>query len=261
MTDNVAREPSVIPELGEFALADIGGALRAGLRDFLRAPLYGLFFSAVYVAGGLVLYLVLTAAGEEWWLIPFIVGFPLLAPFAAVGLYEVSRRIETAEPLNRAAILGVIFAQRQRQLPSMAMVILLLFMLWVFVAHTTFAMFMGFQALTNITTSPWVLLEGNGPVMLLVGTVIGGGFALVLFSFTVVGLPLLLEYEVDFITAIITSVRAVSENLIPMLLWGAVIAGLLALAMLPYFLGLLLALPILGHASWHVYRRIIAPLA
>jgi uncharacterized membrane protein len=146
-------------------------------------------------------------------------------------------------------------------LPSMAMVILLMFMFWVFVAHTTFAMFMGFQALTNITTSPGVLLQGNGPVMLLVGSLIGAGFALALFSFTVVGLPLLLEYEVDFITAIITSVQAVTENLLPMLVWGAVIAGVLVLAMVPYFLGLFLALPVLGHASWHVYRRIIAPLA
>ena len=260
MTD-IKTEPSVIPELGALTLADIGAALRAGLRDFMRAPLYGLFFSAVYVAGGVVLFLVLTAAGEEWWLIPFIVGFPLLAPFAAVGLYEVSRRIEAGLPFGRREILGVIFAQRQRQLPSMAMVILLMFMFWVFVAHTTFAMFMGFQALTNITTSPGVLLQGNGPVMLLVGSLIGAGFALALFSFTVVGLPLLLEYEVDFITAIITSVQAVTENLLPMLVWGAVIAGVLVLAMVPYFLGLFLALPILGHASWHVYRRIIAPLA
>ena len=260
MTD-IKTEPSVIPELGAFTLADIGAALRAGLRDFMRAPLYGLFFSAVYVAGGVVLFLVLTAAGEEWWLIPFIVGFPLLAPFAAVGLYEVSRRFEAGLPFGRREILGVIFAQRQRQVPSMAMVILLMFMFWVFVAHTTFAMFMGFQALTNITTSPGVLLQGNGPVMLLVGSLIGAGFALALFSFTVVGLPLLLEYEVDFITAIITSVQAVTENLLPMLVWGAVIAGVLVLAMVPYFLGLFLALPILGHASWHVYRRIIAPLA
>lgn len=231
--------------------------LAAGLRDFLRAPLFGLFFSAVYVAGGYVLYKVLAAAGEEWWLIPFIVGFPLLAPFAAVGLYEVSRRLEKSIPLVWSEILGVVFAQRERQLPSMAMVILLIFMFWVFVGHTIFALFMGMQALTNITTSPGVLLTGNGPAMLLVGTAIGAGFALALFSFTVVGLPLLLEYEIDFITAIITSVQAVTQNIPGMIGWGLTIGVILLLGMLPLFLGLFIALPVLGHASWHAYRRVV----
>src|SRR5690606_29627406 len=110
---------------------------------------------------------------------------------------EVSRRIEVGEPLYWREVLGVVFAQKDRQLPSMAMVILLMFMFWVFVAHTTFALFMGLSALTNITSSPGVLLEGNGPLMLIVGSLIGAGFALALFAFTVVGLPLLLEREVD----------------------------------------------------------------
>lgn len=248
---------SRLPELQRFQIADIAGVLAAGLRDFLRAPLFGLFFSAVYVAGGYVLYKVLAAAGEEWWLIPFIVGFPLLAPFAAVGLYEVSRRLEKSIPLVWPEILGVVFAQRERQLPSMAMVILLIFMFWVFVGHTIFALFMGMQALTNITTSPGVLLTGNGPAMLLVGTTIGAGFALALFSFTVVGLPLLLEYEVDFITAIITSVQAVTQNIPAMIVWGLSIGVILLLGMLPLFLGLFIALPVLGHASWHAYRRVV----
>lgn len=248
--------PSPLPEIAQVPVLAIPGILRAGLADFLRAPAFGIFFSAVYVAGGLVLYLVLAANGKEWWLFPFILGFPLLAPFAAIGLFEVSRRIEAAEPLYWPAILGVVFAQKDRQLPSMAMVILLMFMFWVFVAHTTFAMFMGLSALTNVTTDPWgVLLSGNGPVMLLVGGTIGAIFALVLFSFTVVGLPLLMEREVDFITAIITSVRAVVANPVAMLSWGATIAGCLFLGMLPLFLGLFVALPVLGHASWHMYRR------
>ncbi len=257
MTD-VSSQPSTLPEPRPFALGDIAGCLSAGLRDFLRAPLFGLFFSAVYVTGGFVLYLVLSAAGEEWWLIPFIVGFPLLAPFAAVGLYEVSRRLEKGIPLIWGDVLGVVFAQRNRQLPSMAMVILLIFMFWVFVGHTIFALFMGLQSLTNITSSPMVLLQGNGPVMLVVGTAVGAVFSLALFSFTVVGLPLLLEYEVDFITAILTSIRAVIDNLVPMLIWGLTIGVLLLAGMLPFFIGLFLSLPILGHASWHVYRRIIS---
>lgn len=90
----------------------IGRVLKAGLNDFLKAPLYGLFFSAFYVAGGMIIWMVYKASGQEWWLIPVIVGFPLLAPFAAIGLYEVSRRIEAGEPLDRKAVIGVVFAQR-----------------------------------------------------------------------------------------------------------------------------------------------------
>lgn len=256
--DEVSKTASALPEVQRVTIADIKPVLRAGLRDFLRAPAFGLFFSAFYVAGGLVLWQVYAAAGQEWWLMPFIVGFPILAPFAGVGLYEVSRRIEAGEVLDWPRVLGVVFAQKDRQIPSMAMVILLMFMFWVFVAHTIFALFMGLSALTNITSSPAVLFQGNGPVMLLVGSAIGAGFAAVLFSITVAGLPLLLEREVDFVSAMIVSVRAVLVNVVPMAAWGLTIAVILFASMIPLFLGLLVALPVLGHASWHMYRKLLA---
>lgn len=249
--------PDQIPEPARIGLPDLAEAVSAGWRDFRRAPAFGLLFAAFYVAGGLVIATVAFASGREWWLIPFILGFPLIAPFAAVGLYEVSRRIEAEEPLDWRAVLGVVFAQKDRQIPSMAMVILLLFMFWVFVAHTVFALFMGVSALTNVTSSFGLLLEGRGLAMLIVGTLIGGGFAAVLFSFTVVGLPVLLDREVDFISAIIASVRAVAMNPSVMAIWAAIITGMLFLAIMPYFFGLFIALPVLGHSSWHVYRRLI----
>ncbi|WBU59451.1 DUF2189 domain-containing protein [Paracoccus albus] len=249
--------PDEIPDPARIEMAAIGESLRAGWSDFMRAPAFGLFFSAFYVAGGLVLLTVAAASGQEWWLMPFVVGFPLIAPFAAVGLYEVSRRIEFGKPLIWREVMGTVFAQKDRQLPSMAMVILLLFMFWVFVAHTTFALFMGVSALTNITSSADALLQGRGLVMLVVGTIIGAGFAAVLFSFTVVGLPLLMDREVDFITAIITSVRSVALNPAVLLCWAALIAVTLFLGILPLFLGLFVALPVLGHASWHMYRHLM----
>lgn len=256
-TDHYVRGPDDFPDPVPIETSAIGESLRAGWNDFTRAPGFGLLFSAFYVAGGLMLAAVALAAGQEWWLIPFILGFPLLAPFAAVGLYEVSRRLEAGEPLDWPSVAGVIFAQRNRQMPSMAMVILLMFMFWVFVAHTTFALFMGLSALTHITTSPEVLFTGRGLIMLTVGSIIGAGFAAALFSFTVVGLPLLLDREVDFITAIVTSIRAVLLNPGPMLLWGIAIAAILGAGMIPLFLGLFIALPVLGHASWHMYRRLM----
>jgi uncharacterized membrane protein len=140
----------------------------------------------------------------------------------------------------------------------MAMVILRMFMFWVFVAHAIFALFMGLSALTNITTSLAVLTTGNGPMMLAVGTTVGAVFALTLFSFTVVGLPLLMEREVDFISAIITSIMAVTTIPVTLLSWGIIIAVLLFIGLLPLFLGLMVVMPVLGHATWHMYRRLTA---
>lgn len=235
----------------------IGRALRAGVRDFSAAPAFGLFFSAVYVAGGLVIWLVYAASGQVWWLVPVVLGFPLLGPFAAIGLYEVSRRLERGERLGWGGVLGVVFAHRNRQLPSMAAVILMVFLFWIFVAHAVFALFMGLGPRHAEIGTLAALMQGNGPVMLLIGGAIGAGFAGVLFAMTVVGLPVLLERDIDFITAIIGSFAAVLMNVGPMILWGLTIVLLLALGMAPLFMGLFVVLPVLGHASWHMYRELV----
>lgn len=250
-------EPDLLPDPVRITVADLRAALACGWHDFRRAPAFGLLFSAFYVVGGLVLAAVSTAAGREWWLIPFVLGFPLIAPFAAVGLYDVSRRIERGVPLDWPQVIRVVIAQKDRQIPSMAVVILLMFMFWVFVAHTVFALFLGTVSLTNITSSPALLFEARGLVMLTVGALVGAGFAVALFSFTVVGLPLLLDRETDFITAIITSVQTVRMNAGVLLLWAATIAAALFLAILPMFLGLFVVLPVFGHATWHLYRRLL----
>ena len=259
MNDQTLPAPSPVPEVQMIAVHSVTDALSQGLRDYLRAPAFGLFFSAVYVAGGLVLDAVLAAAGREWWLIPFAVGFPILGPFAAVGLYEVSRRLEAGTPLDWRGVLGVVLRQKDRQTPAMAVVVLFIFLVWLFVAHTIFALFLGLSAMVNVSADPLgVLLTPDGLAMLAVGTVVGAGFAGVLFAITVVGLPLLLDKELDFVTAMITSVSAVLQNPVPMLLWGVLVAGLLFLGMLPAFLGLFVVLPVLGHATWHIYRAVLA---
>ncbi len=247
------------PEVMLLERGDLTAALKAGFRDFRRAPLFGLFFSAVYVAGGLLLWWVATRTGQEWWLIPMVAGFPLLAPFAAVGLYEVSRRLEKGQNLEWGGVLGVIFAQKDRQLPSIAAIILLIFMFWLFVGHALFALFLGLtpaSAARNGLVS--YFLTGNGPLLLGIGTAVGAGFAALLFAMSVVGLPVLLDREIDFISAIILSFQAVLANLPVMILWGALISVMMALGMAPLFLGLFITLPVLGHASWHIYRRLIA---
>jgi len=243
------------PEVCLLDMSDLRASLMLGWRDFMRAPLYGLFFSAVYVAGGWLILWALTTRGQLWWTIPAAAGFPILGPFVACGFYEISRRFEKGEPLKPGAVLGVIFRQKDRQIPSIAAVIVVFFLFWNFLGHMIFALFLGLQAMTNITTSFAVFLSPNGLAMLTIGTVVGAIFASVLFSLTVVSLPLVMDKEVDFVTAMIASVSLVLHNPLVMLSWGGLIAVMLFAGMAAGFFGLFIVLPVLGHASWHLYRR------
>jgi uncharacterized membrane protein len=254
MTIKAADKPEVL----HIEFSDIRAALAKGWRDFLKAPHYGLFFACFYVVGGWLIYWAVTAKGQLWWTLPASAGFPILGPFVACGLYEVSRRFEAKEPLNRHEIFGVIFRQKDRQIPSMAAVIVVFFLFWNFLAHMIFALFLGNATLTNISTSLAVFGTSQGLMMLAVGSVVGGVFATLLFSLTVVSLPMLLEREVDFVTAMLTSFKVVTESPVVMLSWGAMIGVLLTIGLLPGFFGLFVVLPLLGHATWHLYRAAIA---
>lgn len=246
-------DADTLPRIGTVTVKELWICLKAGADDFRRAPAFGLFFSAVYVLGGFLLMML--GAGHVTWTLATSLGFPLAAPFAAVGLYEVSRRLEAGLPLNWKPILGVVWAERGRQIPWMGAIIVFYFLFWTFLAHMIFALFMGFSTMTNISESWAVLWTGEGLRMIMVELAVGAVLAFLLFSLTVVSLPLLLEKEIDFVSAMILSFRTVSANLPVMLLWAATIAVLTLVALLPWFLGLMVVLPILGHATWHIYRR------
>lgn len=258
MTDSSHALPaaSTVPDVRLMEMGDIAFALRAGWRDFRRKPMMGLFFSLVYVIGGWLIYTFFFVTGQVWLALPFTAGFPLLAPFLAVGLYEVSHRLEQGDTEFRPIdILGVVWRQRLRQLPLMSWVIIVYFLFWSFCAHMLLAMFMGPSVLLDVSSGYAYLLRPEGFVMLLAGTAVGAGFAFVLFCLTVISLPLLLDKELDFVTAMLTSIAVVKANPRVMIAWGIAIAGLTFLAMLPGLLGLFIVLPVLGHASWHIYRR------
>jgi uncharacterized membrane protein len=250
------------PQVRSVTVRDIVEALAAGLRDFQAAPLYGLAFGALYAAGGLLIVYCTVAAGVGYLAYPLAAGFALVGPFIAVGLYEVSRRRETGEPLSWSAVLGTIWAQGHRELGWMAFVTLFVFVVWMYQVRLLIALMLGLRSFTSlqeflvvVTTTP------EGWLFLVIGHLIGAALSLVLFSLTVVSFPLLLDRDVDFVTAMITSVRAVTTSPGPMIGWAAVIVLLLLVASLPGFLGLLVVLPVLGHATWHLYRRIVPPIA
>lgn len=247
--------PDPASEIAELDLSDLRAALAAGWRDFCRAPLYGLLFSSVYVGAGWLITYALLAKGQVWWTIIAGAGFPILGPFIACGFYEVSRRLEAGQALDLAGVAGVIFSQKDRQIPSMAAVVVVFFLFWNFLGHMIFAVFLGNATMTNITSSLAVFQTAEGLMMLVVGTAVGAGFAGTLFALTVVSLPYLLDREVDFITAMITSFSVVTQNPGVMLVWGLLIAALLFTGMALGFLGLFVVLPVLGHATWHLYRR------
>ncbi|GAA0279280.1 DUF2189 domain-containing protein [Alteraurantiacibacter aestuarii] len=235
---------------------DLGAALNAGWRDFLAHPKYGLFFAAIYVATGLFLYFALVERGEIQWLIGAVAGFPLIAPFAAAGLYEVSRRREAGLPLSWKSVLGALLGRGDEQLLLMGGLVFIAFSFWLMVAHGIFAIFMSGSNLG----ADWIdlIYTQDGLMMLLFGSVIGGAMAMVFYAVTVFSLPMLVDRDVDVITAIVVSIGTVLKNAFTLMVWAAVVAVMLLLAILPFFLGLLVVLPVLGHATWHLYRRAVA---
>ncbi|WP_103256192.1 DUF2189 domain-containing protein [Tabrizicola aquatica] len=253
---SVAHPPSV-PQINEVDISDLRTSLALGWQDFKRAPLLGLVFSAVYVLGGWLILWAMTAKGQIWWTLPASAGFPILGPFIACGFYEISRRLETGEALRAGEVFGVILRQKDRQIPAIAAVIVVYFLFWNFLSHMIFALFLGNATMTNVSSSLAVFLSPEGMTMLAFGTAVGAIFATLLFSLTVVSLPMLLDREVDFVTAMLTSFALVQANPRVMLCWGALIAVCLFAGMLPGFLGLFVVLPLFGHASWHLYRRAI----
>jgi uncharacterized membrane protein len=249
------------PLVRRITAADVAEALARGLRDFQAAPLYGLLLGGIYAAGGLLIVLLVTALGMVYLAYPLAAGFALIGPFVAVGLYEVSRRREAgAKPTLRdvwSAMVG------RSEVGWMAFVTLFVFILWMYQVRFLMALFLGLNAsFANLQQFITVVLTTNeGLLFLMVGNLIGAALSLILFSLTVVSFPLLLDRDVDFITAMITSVRAVVASPVPMIGWAAVIVVLLIVSSLPFFLGLVVTLPVLGHATWHLYRRIVAPVA
>ncbi len=254
-------QPQPLPKPQTISQEDIRAALAAGWDDFRAAPGFGLAFGAAVTTLGLLIFAQLVVWGSVYWVLPVAAGFPLVGPFAAAGLYEVSRRRATGEALSWGEVMRTVGRGRSGQVPWMAFTVLFFFLVWAWIAHLMFmfAVGWGLDPAASIADLPAMLTTGPGLMLLALGTAVGGVLAWLLFSITVVSVPMLIDREIDVVSAMVTSARTVSANTGVMLRWAGTVAVLTALAMLPAFLGMLILFPVLGHASWHLYRRAVAP--
>ncbi len=239
---------------------DIKASLKAGFSDFLARPVMSSFFGLFYAVFGILFIWTLVWLGKIWMIIPAVVGFPLVAPFAAAGLYEMSRRLQRDEAFGWSDILTVMAHQRKREMGWMAFVTLFVFWVWMYqirlwlaiiLQNASFSDFDGFLNTVLFTPEGWLFLA--------IGTFVGAILSAVLFSLTVVAMPMLLERDIDFVSAMLTSIRVVTENPVVMLGWAAIISITVLLSLVPAFLGLIFTLPILGHTTWHLYQRAVPP--
>jgi len=247
------------PVVREISTSDVIEALAQGVRDFQAAPWYGILLGGLSAITGIAIVATLQILGMPYLAYPIGAGFALVCPFVAAGLYEVSRRLQTGETLSAGEIWRKV--KSRSEVRWMGFMTVFVLIMWMYQVRLLMALFLGYSGMgaslhdfVNI-----VLTTTNGLLFLLVGNVIGAVLATILFSLSVVSFPLVLDRDVDCVTAMITSVRAVAMNPLPMLLFAVVIVALLVLSALTGFLGLLVALPVLGHATWHLFQRVVAP--
>jgi uncharacterized membrane protein len=247
------------PQVRRISLADIKDVLKSGLRDYGTYRTDVLFICFIFPLIGLVLAQVTVRFGVLPLLFPLISGFALIGPFAAAGLYEMSRRQEQGKPVSWVDAFGVFGSPSFAAIIKLGLLLLAIFLVWLAVAMLIYRLTLGpampvsLSAFANdvfATPAGWTLIG--------VGVSVGFLFGLLVLAISVVSFPLLLDRPVRITTAIRTSVRAVLLNPIPMLTWGLIVAASLVLGAIPVLVGLIVVMPVLGHATWHLYRKVIA---
>jgi uncharacterized membrane protein len=238
--------------------ADLKDALAKGLADFQANRTDVIFLCVIYPVIGLILGRVASGQGLVPLLFPLASGFALIGPLAAIGLNELSRRREDGVEMRWIDAFGVLRAPSIGAIAMLGLLLIALFLLWLASAQVIYLATLGPEPPASIATfARDVLTTLPGWVMIAVGIGVGFLFAVLALAVSVVSFPLLLDRNVGIATAIGTSVRAVRTNPATMALWGLIVTAALALGSLPFFVGLVVVLPVLGHATWHLYRKVV----
>lgn len=258
-TANLGGPPAVgMPRLRPLTRADIGAALRAGWRDFMTERTDVMFLVLIYPAAGLVLIGLALHLSLLPLLVPLVTGFALLGPVAAVGLYEMSRRREAGLSASWLDALAVVRAPHFGAIVVMGLYLAALFLAWMITAHAIWFWTLGPEPPSSLTAFLYQVLGTEaGRTMAIAGAAAGFCFALTALAISVISFQLLLDRDIGVPMAIACSVRLLRRSPRVVLSWGALVAVLLLLGALPMLLGLIVVLPVLGHASWHLYRRAV----
>jgi len=231
--------------------------LAAGWDDIRRAPAVSLTYGALFTAISFLITVGVFLAGLEYLLFPLAASFMLVGPLLAVGLYETSRRLETGAPVSLGRALFVA-TRSPMGLAFLGVALMAMLLIWMRAATLLLALFLGpmvFPPLTEVI--PTLLLTTQGVALLAVGTACGAVLAALVFAISVVSVPLLMERDIDVVSAVIVSLQAVARNPKPMLLWAWLIAMLTAFGIATCYIGLIVTFPLVGHATWHAYRETV----
>ena len=231
--------------------------LTKGWQDMRRAPSVSFTYGLLAAGTGYVLIVGLHLLGYLYLVLPLVAGFLIVGPILTVGLYEVSRRAEQGQSTSLSEAL-LAYRRNGSQIALMGVALMLVMFAWARIAALIFFLYFGLTPphYENLIASTF--LDTDALPFLVLGTAVGGGMALLAYAISVVSIPLLLDRpEANVVEAMITSFRAVQLNFLPMLFWGALIALFIAAGLVTLFAGLIVTLPLIGHASWHAYRDLV----
>lgn len=248
------------PAVRRVGAADLWHALVRGVDDFAAMPSHAIFLCVIYPLLGLVLVGIAFGYSMLPLAFPIAAGFALIGPLAAIGLYELSRRREAGLDSGSSHALDVLHSPSLGAVVALGLLLMAIFLIWLAVAQAIYVAFFGYSPPASIGHFVHdVFATRAGLYLIVVGTGVGFLFAVVVLTISVVSFPLLLDRDVGAAVALLTSIRVVAANPLIMALWGLIVAASLAIGSLPFFLGLTVVVPVLGHATWHLYRRAVVP--
>ena len=242
----------------EIDMADLRDALARGYSDFKVQPTHLIFLCTIYPLVGL--FLARLAAGYDILpvLFPLVAGFSLVGPLAATGLYELSRRREQGLDLAWWHVFDVLRSPSRSAMMALGLVMAAIFVAWLIAAQSIYLAIFGDWVPASVGEFLDVLFTtSSGWTLIVVGCGVGFIFAVVVLTISVVSLPMLLDRDVGAVRAVQTSIHAVAANPRTMTIWGFIVAGTLLIGSLPLFVGLAIVLPVLGHSTWHLYRKVV----